>query len=565
MIAMGTTNNGQLGRPAPRGSSSGSKVRLAVGLLLALTLVSTQRRTHAAAQAPTDRPDGASGDVQALSAHYRFLEQYTEDPSKADLLNRYQVGCLETVKITRDKAQAAPEVTAAVAQTIYTERVLKLAKDGQVAEVIRRYDKASLRTNGEPLPFKTKPLEGLTIVYRVRSGALPQVLSLTGRQLRGQEFTHIAEQTFLPTLAAILPRQLGRVGDTWTISRAAATALFGSPPTSDEFELTGEIRSVTKNASGTSMTAVFAVKGQWGVSGVNALIHFTFEPSPSKPAASPGRLSNADLGGGLSSTKKAQGEAAAQGNFDARGFISKISLAQETVAVLSENDGRFKQSIRRELRLERRLSASVAGATLDVPNPLPAPSVENTWLIYDDPEGRFHLLHPQEMKVVKQYPDGGIDLLDRRPDGQDVITVNLMPKSGDPERDRLATDPIQEKKRLDDEWKRRGEKVLPGTLGWLPESDWSKLKRRVYRIEAALMSQDDPSAPPSGRIYLDQYVVQFNRNESMKLRAMTTRDPHVPFRDIAESIIRSFELGPSDSALPVAPSPSSAAPPRPPG
>ena len=119
-----------------------------------------------------------------------------------------------------------------------------------------------------------------------------------------------------------------------------------------------------------------------------------------------------------------------------------------------------------------------------------------------------------------------------------MITLNLVPKSGDPQRDRLAADPLQEKKRLDDEWKRRGEKVLPGTQGWLPESDWSKLKRKVYRIEAALLSQEDPSAPASGRIYLDQYIVQFTRNETMMMTAMTTRDPHVAFRDKAESLIK---------------------------
>ena len=60
------------------------------------------------------------------------------------------------------------------------------------------------------------------------------------------------------------------------------------------------------------------------------------------------------------------------------------------------------------------------------------------------------------MEVVKQYPDGGIDLLDRRPDGQDVILLNLVPKSGDPQRDRLAADPMQEKKQLEDDWKRQG-------------------------------------------------------------------------------------------------------------
>ena len=66
------------------------------------------------------------------------------------------------------------------------------------------------------------------------------------------------------------------------------------------------------------------------------------------------------------------------------------------------------------------------------------------------------------------YPEGGVDLLDRRPDGQDVLQITLVPKTQDPERDRLAADPIQQKKLLEDEWKRRGEKVRARPLG-LPQ------------------------------------------------------------------------------------------------
>ena len=82
--------------------------------------------------------------------------------------------------------------------------------------------------------------------------------------------------------------------------------------------------------------------------------------------------------------------------------------------------------------------------------------------------------------MANTYPDGGIDLVDRRPDGQDAIQLGLNAKTGDPQRDRLAADPIQVKKQLEDKWKQRGEKVVPGPSGWLPEADWSPLKRKVY-------------------------------------------------------------------------------------
>ncbi len=65
-----------------------------------------------------------------------------------------------------------------------------------------------------------------------------------------------------------------------------------------------------------------------------------------------------------------------------------------------------------------------------MPTPDPVASVSNSWLIYDDPQGRFHLLHPQELRV-DAYPDGGIDLIDRRPDGRDVITIGLNAKPQD--------------------------------------------------------------------------------------------------------------------------------------
>ena len=222
-----------------------------------------------------------------------------------------------------DKPQGVPAVGQFVIQTIYTERVAKLSKNGSVAEVVRRYDKANRKSTEWLRPLKSKLLEGLEVLYRLQPDVVPQVLSLTGRQLRREEFETIAEQTFLPALTMILPRQPARMGDTWAIPPCAAWALLGSQPLEDGYDMTGEVMSVRKNTSGTSMTAVIDVKGQCivkqGRSGINALLHFTFEPSPAQAASSSAGRTRALPSGDVAATKPGADQPA-EGNFDAKGF-----------------------------------------------------------------------------------------------------------------------------------------------------------------------------------------------------------------------------------------------------
>jgi hypothetical protein len=240
-------------------------------------------------------------------------------------------------------------------------------------------------------------------------------------------------------------------------------------------------------------------------------------------------------------------------------------MAQEFIVTLPGNDGRFKQTNTRRLVLERRTDNQAEGGPLNVPVTPPSPTMENSWLSYEDAQGRFHFRHSQELRVNQVYADGGVDLLDPRPDGRDVIQISLVPKTEDPQRNRLAADPVQQKKFQEDQWKREGQTVLPGPAGWLPEAEWSPLKRKVYRFEAALRPADSTGpGPPNERIYLDHYLVQFQRNEVLKVVAMTTRDPHLNFRNQAEQVIKSFDFGPLDDSLPVSSPPqgSSAEPPK---
>jgi hypothetical protein len=544
-------------------------------LSVSLFSLASAGRVHAQDTEPKPEP---SGDAPPLSARYRFIERYTveADPKRPEALSQYRVGSRDTVRVVRDRPQGTPERDESSLQMIYTERAAKLARDGTVGEAVRRYDRVNFKTTLPIQPFKTKFLEGLMILYRLSNRSTPLVASLSDRVLRQQEFERINQQAFLPAVASLLPRTASRVGDTWPISKLPTRAMIGAMPVDDEFSLMAELIEVHKNKAGNSMTAVIGIKGQFSVdegpTAINAQVDFTFEPTPVRQNR-PGRP------GDDAATDQPAGAAAAggkvvEGLFDAKGYISKVRLAQAMTLPLGEEDGRLKQTITRELLLERRISGQGDGSALPLPEANFAAGPANSWLLYDDPQGRFHFLHPQDLRIAKVYPEGGVDLLDRRPDGQDVLQIALIPKTQDPQRDRLAGDPIQQKKLLEDQWKRQGQKVLPGPAGWLSDPELARLNRKVYRIEAALVpAEDSPETPPGGRIYLDHYIVQFSRNEVLKVIAMTTQDPHVPFSKVAELVIKTFDFGPSESTKPPAilsaPSPAASGPapgpaPRPP-
>ena len=548
------------GRPIAHGAAAWA------GLVLVSPALWLGSSTSSLGQA-TPAPQPADRADEGVSAHYKLIERYatTEDPAKPDQLVQYQVGTREITRVTQEKPQGAPEVSQTTFQTIYTERVGKLGKGTSVSDLVRRYDRADLKTTLDIPRYKTKLLEGLTVLYRPRPHLLPSVQCLVpGRQLREHEYIGIAYQVFLPNLSVILPRKPCRMGDTWMVSREAVAALVGKMPEEESYDVTAEISDVRKNPPGPSLTAVITVKGQFviaeGPAAVNGQIHFTFVPSDPE-SADRGRS------GGEAAKKESLGSRPSSGDrtagvHDAKGSITKVSIAEELIMGSPGGEGRFKQTIRRELSLERRPSAPGQGGTsLELPSPLPEPDVQNTWLIYDDPQGRYHLLHPQDLKV-QTYPDGGIDLLENPPYGQDAIRIKLVGSSGDPERDRLAFDPLVEKKQIEDEWKRKGEKIVPGPTGWLPESDWAAVKRKVYRMEAALIPSDTAPALPTDRLYIDHYLVQFPRNELLKVTAITTRDPHRQFRDDTEMLIKSFGFGPSESSLPASPQPARANPAR---
>ncbi len=528
------------------GDGPGIWARLGLACLLAAAAAA---RPSSAQTPPAEPPpaeeaaaeEEARGEVQPLSLRYRFAERYVEapDPAHPEWLTQYQVGVREKVKVVREKPQGAPDRAETSLQTIYTERIMKTSPTRAATDVVRRYDRALVSTS---LPMRReyqnpKLLEQLSLWYRLQPGSPVELYNLTdGRVLRQIEFDRIVKNPFLPQLATLLPTTPRRVGDVWPVPRASAGALLGEPPLEEGYDIQAELVDVRAPApDSATMTAVFGVKGQLNVIegpiALNARVHFAFPtPGPPQPGA-----------------PQPKGQA---GVVEAEGWIAEIRMAEVMTTPLPDDEtGRLDQTQTRELIVARRVGPTEMGpeASLPLVAPEAPPRDEaHTWVTYDDYEGRFHLAHPQGLQIARAYPEGGVDLVDRRFDGQDVVSVALAPKSGDAARDRLAVDPLEQRKALVEQWRSQGQEVIMGDSGWLKEDVWGPLNRKVYRIEAALKPAGTAPVVRGNRIYLDRYVVQFTRNQTLIVTAMTTRDPHVPFRDQVETLIKSFTFGPSE-------------------
>ncbi|WP_240911518.1 hypothetical protein [Paludisphaera soli] len=535
--------------PLRVGSGVGLGLWARLGLAWLLLAAGAASRPSSAQTPPADPPavddavveDASRGEVQPLSLRYRFAERYIEtpDPAHPEWLTQYQVGVREKVKVVREKPQGAPDRAETSLQTIYTERVMKSNPSRVATDVVRRYDRAVVSTT---LPMRRefqnpRLLEQLSLWYRLQPGKAVELYNLTdGRVLRQIEFDRIVKNPFLPQLATLLPTTPRRVGDVWPVPRSSTAALLGETPLEEDYQIDAELVDVRTTApeAGT-MTAVFGIKGQLnlieGPIALNARVHFTFPtPKPAQPGA-----------------PQPKGQA---GVVDAEGWISEIRMAEVMTTPLPDDEtDRLNQTQTRELIVARRVGPSEIGPEASLPLVAPgAPPQDeaHTWVTYDDPEGRFHLAHPQGLRIARAYPEGGVDLVDRRFDGQDVVSVALAAKSGDAARDRLVADPQEQRKALVEQWRSQGQEVLMGDSGWLKEEVWGPLNRKVYRIEAALKPAGDAPVVRGNRIYLDRYIVQFTRNQTLIVTAMTTRDPHVPFRDQVEALIKSFTFGPSE-------------------
>jgi hypothetical protein len=353
-------------------------------------------------------------------------------------------------------------------------------------------------------------------------------MSLTdGRRLKETEYSINAKLVFVPDLTQLLPSLPSRVGDRWPLSRAAAAVLFGEMPAAQGERLMAGLDDVHKNASGNDFVAVIGVKGHamlpmTGDTMINAQLTFTFAAPGDPPQGSDGTI-------------------------DAKGAITELRLSRSSSSPLPGAGGRLKQTLTWERTLQRQLG--VSGAPLQIPSSQPTPNQANSWLTYDDPAGRFHFRHPQEFlpnpnpKDLAGEDDDAVELVDMHAtaDEGSAVSLTLLPKTGDPAEDRKLRDPEFHIKRLNDQWKQLKQDIYPGPTGWLPESEWSASKMKVYRIEGALRPSD-ARAKTSKRIFADFYIAVFGQNECLIVTSTTGQDPPLAFRKQVEEILKTFQL-----------------------
>ena len=113
-------------------------------------------------------------------------------------------------------------------------------------------------------------------------------------------------------------------------------------------------------------------------------------------------------------------------------------------------------------------------------------------MAYVDPRRRFHFYHPQSLFDDSPPGADSVELVQMRPEGPDVVGIQLQPKTGDVEADRRNLDPDFHRKTLAEIWRQDQQDVLAGANGWLPEADWKPAGMKVYRIEAALRTRHRP-------------------------------------------------------------------------
>jgi hypothetical protein len=469
--------------------------------------------------------------VPDVTTRYRFLERYTvlPDRTRPEAISQYQVAVLETVKLSRDQTKGAPVRSQSRIQTIFSERPAQVSSAGEVTDTVRHYetcrvtDEPPRRTTGAQAP---RWLEGLTVWYHPQLVGDPQVLVLTeNRPLREYEYDLVTRQVALPALSGVLPGLPIRVGDKWGLSKAAVQAILGQRPLRGG-NLIGTFLELRQDRPGNPTEAIIGIGGMatlpLGETVVNARIHFLF--TPAAPANAAGAT------------------AVEEGTVDARGAITQLRLAMASTSGLPGSNERLRRSITRELIVERKLTPG--SSPLAIPERTPEPTEANSWLTFDDPQGRFHFRHPQDLRPDPNFPEG-IVLARPRPEGNEWMDLRFQMPSEDPQQDRQLRDPDLHSKQFVEHWRQRRTEVYQGPSEWLPDSDWAPLKRRVHRTVVVIKRGSSPASKSNVRVNVNLYLIVFSRRESFFIEAYTAQDSPVAFQKQVEAVIRSLEFGPS--------------------
>ena len=530
-------------------SASVKRLRLLMTALgLALVIVPASKGQVAGATQPpaTANPDAASGELgtagtaESDQTRYRFVERYTveADPKaiKPGELSQYRVACRDVLRIVTEKPQGTPDRKEMTVQVIYSERPAEVNTSGMVTDSIRRYETLKIAPlPSDAKPGDSRPLDGLTTWYKTRPNTPGLILSMSpNHPLSEVEYSITRQLVYLPDLSTMLLTTPKRIGERWRVERTAARVLFGEDPVAGE-GLTATLAEIKPAANGTDMVALIKVTGsaELGLSRVdnalNAQVSFTFakpapsQTAPAKPSATP--------------------------SVDALGAITEVRLARSSTSQAPGGNGRLKSAFTWELTLQRQ---TVPGAT-SAPIPMPSKEAQiateaNTWLVYNDPKGRFHFRHPQDLLPMRgpALEEGLVQLFDQRMLNDEIrsLTIRLQPKTGKPAEDKASLDPDAHVKELKDEWARTKQKFTIDKQGILPKAEWAPNKMDVFRVEATVkppVGRDGKVEPP---IFLDHYLVKFTRNESLAIDAMTGQTKPEPFRKDVEKILKTFQLGP---------------------
>ncbi|MBX6313416.1 MAG: hypothetical protein IRY99_10945, partial [Isosphaeraceae bacterium] len=432
----------------------------------------SEGRAQAPAPGPQEKKDQAAPD---LITRYRFLERYALKGRRAEpgLIDQYRVAFKETLKTETETARGTPRREEWVRQAIFAERPAAISSlnEGLVTDLVRRYDKVHIVPNPWARLSGRDSWEGLTLWLHIQPSGPPRVMVLSeGRPLMAQEYRFATDHLYVPDLGFVLPELPSRVGDTWRIPRQGTSALVDSAISSGV--LTGRLMTVRPDPDGLGMIAVIDAGGRLGTlqeqgtvhgrpeiiegkTAINARLEFAFPP-PSPTSGTAHREEEGPI-------------------VDARGAIIRVRLAQVD-EVPQGPDSRLRRTTRRELVLERHLGAE--GGELIVPDPPPQPTVENSWLLYLDPEGRYHFRFPQEFQVAPApgAGPGTLALTRERPEGGDMVMLDF--------RDKAQIRPEEFFQSVLKTWKERVFEVLPGATQVLPEADFPDV--RVHRTEAAM-------------------------------------------------------------------------------
>lgn len=489
----------------------------------------------AAAAAPPAVAAGAANELEEalgeVSTKYRFKEVYTKkdgDPLPGEIgqtLNALK----EKLIMTMDVPKGPPIKSERSRQLIYSERPVSLTGLSKVDAVARRFETLRFEPAPQGLHVAEKPpLDGLAI-WAVRGPAGEQVVSLDDTRSI-TDFEHQVATT-VPTLlnfAELLPQSPLRIGDTWPLNKVAARLLVGRGQVSAT-SLTGSLESVKPSPVDPAVIiAKLNIKGQvvtnLGTCDLNLQYVFEFP----KSVATMERLA-------------AFGTKAPSSVLVAQGAITRLIQAQIEISDVPETDGRLKQVFERSINYERRIGGRQK--PLAVPAAAPTPTKTNSWLVFEEPTGKFTIKHPPVFRPEMKEENSILFVTSGEP--PEFIRLDL---------DGAGTKPEGFSKDLQAEWKAEGTQVFALTEGYLKEKAWAD--RRVYRIEAALKV-----AGAAQRGHFDAYVIQFPVNQTYIAECMTFQERSNDYRDLVEEILQTIELStPTAKPAPAGPAAAATAP-----